>query len=90
MRTTMWCMVMWMVVSLAAVAGCSQRDDQLAAVRDILALAKEDKVRGKMRLTLNGEVEAGLKEGVYFGSPGSRLDADLSFKVENIGGEEAQ
>jgi len=53
-------------------------------VREILALAKEDKVAGQMRVHLNGKIEAGLKEGIYFGSPGSTIDADLAFSVKGI------
>ena len=68
------------------VFGCanSQRSD-LAMVREILSLAKEDKVEGRLKVHLNGEMEAGLKEGIYFGSPGSTIDADLEFKIEGVG-----
>lgn len=71
-------------------AGCAGQRNDLAAVREILALAKEDKVQGRLKVSVNGLAEAGLKEGVYFGSPGSRLDADLSFRFSNVGEEKEQ
>lgn len=73
------------VLALAAiVCGCVEDRTELAAVRDILALAQEDKVRGRLSMTLNGVAEAGLKQGVYFGSPGTRIDADLEFQFEDV------
>ncbi len=73
------------VILLVFVLGCSAsgRSD-FAMVRDVLALAKEDKVAGKLKVHLNGNMEAGLNEGVYFGSPGSVVEADLEFHVEGI------
>ncbi len=83
MRKVIVCLVCCLFI-----VGCAEQQGQIAAARDILLLAREDKVRGRMQLTLNGGIEAGLKEGVYFGSPGSRLDADLTFDISDISPEE--
>ena len=70
-------------------AGCSNRSDEtVATVREILELAKEDKVAGKLRVHLNGAMEAGIKEGVYFGSPGSVVQGELEFRMKDVTKEE--
>jgi hypothetical protein len=67
------------------ITGCSsQQNESVATVRQILELAKADKVTGKMKVHLNGGVEAGFKETFYCGSPGSVVDADLAFRVEDV------
>ena len=67
------------------IVGCSsQQGENVATVRQILELAKEDKISGNLQVHLNGGVEAGLREGIYFGSTGSVVNADLSFVVEDI------
>lgn len=71
------------VLGASLLCGCVKRDD-IAAVREILELAKEDRVEGKVRFIFNGGVESGMKEGFYFGSPGSRVEADLVFKLKDI------
>ncbi len=78
------------VLILVFISGCSGQAGHLETVRDVLSLAKEDKVQGKMRVRLNGQMEAGLKEGLYFGSPGSRVDADLKFRFQDVGESEGQ
>ena len=66
-------------------AGCSNRSDEtVATVREILELAKEDKVAGKLRVHLNGGMEAGIKEGIYFGSPGSVAQGELEFRMKDV------
>jgi len=76
--------VWFLIVFCLLTIGCAGRRDDLAAVREILSLAKEDKVQGQMRVTMNGTVEAGLKECVYLSSPGSHLDADLKFRFRDV------
>jgi len=73
------------VFLLVLIAGCSgvQRND-FQMVRDILSLAKQDKVAGKLKVHLNGQMQMGINEGIYFGSPGSVVDADLIFRMENV------
>ena len=85
----MKCLMCVMIVFFVLGCANSQRSD-LAMVREILALAKEDKVAGQMRVHLSGKVEAGLKEGVYFGSPGSTIDADLAFTVGGIEADKSE
>ncbi len=70
------------------IAGCGnvQRND-FQMIKDILKLAQEDKVAGELKVHLNGKMEAGFSEGIYFGSPGSVIDAELMFKMKNVGGE---
>ena len=81
-RVRIW-LLGWIVVMSW---GCSNQNQggNLAVVRDILELAQYDKVEGNLRVHLSGEVEAGIKEGVYFGSPGSVVQADLAFKIKNV------
>ncbi len=69
-----------------SVFGCSNtgRND-FRMIQDILTLAKQDKVAGRLNVHLNGKMEAGFSEGVYFGSPGSVIDAELTFKMKNVG-----
>jgi len=76
---------MVVVVMVLLAGGCSVQKDQLATARDILMLAREDRVEGRMDLSVNGMIEAGFNEGIYFGSPGSRLDAELTFGLRDIG-----
>jgi hypothetical protein len=77
--------ILALIMLLVLFAGCGGQRSELTTVKEILALAKEDKVQGRVRLTVNGMAQAGLNEGVYFGSPGTRLDADLMFRFENVG-----
>jgi outer membrane murein-binding lipoprotein Lpp len=80
----------WMICCFAVLlsfmlAGCSNRtDENVTAVREILELAKEDKVAGNLRVHLNGGVEAGMKEGFYFGSPGSVVQGELEFRMKDV------
>ncbi len=71
------------VLILFSLCGCTQRND-ITMVKEILALAKEDKVEGKVKFHINGRVESGMKEGIYFGSPSSVVEAELEFKVRDI------
>ncbi len=68
------------VMSLGLSVGCanSERND-FKMIRDVLALAKEDKVKGHLKIHLNGKMEAGVSESVYLGSPGSVIDGELKF-----------
>jgi len=65
---------------------CSNQKEggNLGVIRDILQLAQYDKVEGNLRVHLSGEMEAGIKESVYFGSPGSVVQADLAFKIKDV------
>jgi hypothetical protein len=53
-------------------------------VREILELAQHDRVEGNLKVHVNGEMEAGIKEGIYFGSPGTTVQADLSFRIKDV------
>jgi hypothetical protein len=66
-------------------AGCSSQSTQnIETVRKILELAKEDKVSGNLKVHLNGDMEAGMREGFYLSSPGSVVDGDLEFRMKNV------
>jgi hypothetical protein len=80
---------MFFVWTMLLIVGCANQDNNYQVVREILSLAQEDKVEGKLRVHLNGKVEAGLNEGVYFGSPGSIVQGDLEFKIKNVTAENA-
>lgn len=75
-------MFLFLVVMLAGCGSVQRSDFQM--VREILSLAKQDKVAGKLKVHLNGQMEMGMNEGIYFGSPGSVVDADLMFRMENV------
>ena len=48
-----------------------------------LALAEEGKVRGRIKLILNSDLQVGLIEAVTIRSPGSRLEVDLEANYDN-------
>ncbi len=73
-------------LTVLGIAGCTNRNNgnDIAMVREILELAQHDRVQGSLKVHVNGEMEAGIKEGVYFGSPGTIVQADLSFIVKDV------
>ncbi len=78
--------MMALVMVVMGVIGCANRNsgNDIAMVREILELAQHDKVEGNLRVYVSGEMEAGVKEGVYFGWPGATVQADLSFKIRDV------
>jgi len=74
------------VVFLALLGGCANRNtaNDLTLVKEILECARHDKVQGSLKVHLNGQLEAGFREGVYFGSPGTVVQADLAFRVKDL------
>jgi hypothetical protein len=79
-------MTMSLLFLVLLAAGCANRNtaNDLAMVREILELAQHDKVQGSLKVHLNGQLEAGIKEGVYFGSPGTVVQADLAFRIKDV------
>jgi hypothetical protein len=71
-------------VGLLGMIGCANRSNDIAMVREILELARHDQVDGKLQVHLNGDLEAGMRNGFYFGSPGTVVQADLAFKVKDV------
>ncbi len=74
------------LICLALLTGCSQQmtNEQVqTAFKQTLALAEEGKVRGKIKLILNSDLQVGLIEAVTIRSPGSRLEAELELNYDN-------
>jgi hypothetical protein len=82
----------WMVtmvvagVVLSGLGGCANRNtcNDIAMVREILDLAQHDQVEGNLQMHLNGDLEAGMRNGFYFGSPGTVVQANLAFKIKDV------
>lgn len=85
MRKKFFAEVFGILVLLMISAGCARTAGELTTLRDILSLAEQDRVSGRVRVSLGGGVEVGLREGFYLSSPGTHLDADLTFRFQDVG-----
>ena len=73
------------LICLALAGGCANMTTEQVntAYQQTLALAEEGKVRGRIKLVLNSDLQVGFVEAVTIRSPGSRLEVDLEANYDN-------
>lgn len=78
------CFAVFVIVLIAvAVCGCADNQSEMRASLETLRdIAESGNVKGKLDVHLAGTSEVGMKEGLYFGSPGSIIRGSLEYQFK--------
>ncbi len=73
------------LICLALAGGCANLTTEQVndAYVKTLALLEEGKIRGKVKVILNSDLQVGLIEAVTIRSPGSRFEAEIEANYDN-------
>lgn len=66
---------------LFLVSGCAENQSETRmTITTLKEMAETGNVQGKLRVKLTGMGEAGMKNGVYFGTEGSYVEGELEYR----------